>query len=997
MGKKNKRNQLKKFIIRYLYPYPQFNRLILHFSIIIVIGSSVSLAVNPLSYISPKKVKGCFTLCSSGVCPPLHISSQDYPGVIRVLKHLQADIKRVTNIQPELFIDTIPAAKEYILVGTLGKNPLINRLVHEKKLNISDIKGKWETFLLQVVENPFPGVDRILVITGSDKRGTIFGIFDLSEQIGVSPWYWWADVPVKQQNDLFVLPGHHTRGEPRVKYRGIFINDEAPALTEWVYEKYGGYNHHFYEQVFELLLRLKANYLWPAMWGSAFNDDDPLNPKLADEYGIVMGTSHHEPMMRAHQEWKRYGSGQWNYDTNETVLREFWKKGIQNMGTKESIVTIGMRGDGDEPMSEESNISLLERIVKDQRTILAEVTGKEPATIPQLWALYKEVQDYYNLGMRVPEDVTLLLCDDNWGNIRRLPKPGEKKRAGGYGIYYHFDFVGGPRSYKWLNTSPIPRIWEQMHLAYQHGVDRIWIVNVGDIKPMELPISFFLDYAWDPDQWTAKQQANYVHFWAEQQFGREYRESIADILAKYTKYNGRRKPELLDPDTYSLIHYREAERVVTEYNELAEKAEQIYQLLPDSYKDAYYQLVLYPVKACANLNDLYVTVGKNRLYALQGRAAANELADRANDLFNKDAEYSHYYNKIMANGKWNHMMDQTHIGYTYWQQPDKNSMPEVKEISLPDTADMGVAIEGSDYWWPAEKSAAVLPEFDPYLQQSYYIEIFNRGELPFDYTAQSESLWVIINPKQGRIEKERRLWVSIDWQKAPAGKRRSSITIRGPENNSVVIQAVIDNPGSPKREALEGFQGFFESNGFISMEAVHHIREVNASPIYWQCILGLGRTLSAMTPFPVTAPSQVPGGNNPHLEYGVYLFREGKVTVHAYLSPTLNIYHSEGLRYAVSFDDQPPQVVNIHKNDTIPEWRYPQSWNQTVSDNIKITSSEHIIKNPGEHILKFWMVDPGIVLQKLVLEIDEIKPCYLGPPESWYILVRPVDKIDRVK
>jgi hypothetical protein len=865
-------------------------------------------------------------------------------------------------------------------VGTLGRNQLIKRLIQEKKLDVTDIKGKWETSLLQVVEKPFPNVDRILVITGSDKRGTMYGIFDLSEQIGVSPWYWWADVPVKRQDDLFVLPGRHTRGEPCVKYRGIFINDEAPALTGWVYEKYGGYNHHFYERVFELLLRLKANYLWPAMWGSAFNDDDPLNPQLADEYGIVMGTSHHEPMMRAHQEWKRYGSGPWNYQTNKTVLKEFWKKGIQNMGINESIVTIGMRGDGDEPMSEESNIALLERIIKNQREILTEVTGKDVTTIPQLWALYKEVQDYYDLGMRVPEDVTLLLCDDNWGNIRRLPKPGDKKRTGGYGIYYHFDFVGGPRSYKWLNTNQIPRIWEQMHLAYQHGVDRIWIVNVGDIKPMELPISFFLEYAWNADKWDAKQLTNYIHTWAEQQFAGEYREFIAEILSKYTKYNGRRKPELLDPDTYSLIHYREAETVVAEYNELAEKAEQIYQLLPGPYKDAYYQLVLYPVKACANLNDLYVTVGKNLLYAKQGRAATNDLANKAKELFARDAEYSHYYNEIMANGKWNHMMDQTHIGYTYWQQPDKNSMPEVKKIDLAAKADMGVAIEGSDLWWPAEKNAAILPEFDPYLRQSYYIELFNRGKNPFDFTAQSEAPWLVINPEQGEIEKESRLWVSIDWQKAPQGKANSSVTITGPQNNRVVIQIVIHNPATPKREALKGF---IESDGFISMEANHYSREVKAAPVYWQCIPDLGRTLSAMTPFPVVSPRQTPAGGSPHLEYDVHLFREGKVTVHAYLSPTQNIYHTEGLCYAVSFDDQPPQMVNIHINDTIPDWRYPPSWNQAVSNNIKITSSEHVIKNPGEHILKFWMVDPAVVLQKLVIEIDEIKSCYLGPPESF--------------
>ena len=311
-----------------------------------------------------------------------------------------------------------------------------------------------------MVRNPFPGVHQALVITGSDRRGTAYGVFELSRAIGVSPWYWWADVPVKHADALYLPPHNFVSNTPGVKYRGFFINDEAPALSGWVHEKFGNFNHEFYEHVFELLLRLKANYLWPAMWGNAFNDDDKLNPVLASQYGIVMGTSHHEPMLRAQQEWKRFGKGPWDYQKNAPVLDSFWRIGIQHMDSHESVVTVGMRGDGDKPMEEGSNIALLEKIVADQRQILQEVTGKDPATIPQSWALYKEVQDYYDKGMRVPDDVTLLLCDDNWGNVRKLPQAGEKPRGGGYGMYYHFDYVGGPRNYKWLNTNPLPRIWE---------------------------------------------------------------------------------------------------------------------------------------------------------------------------------------------------------------------------------------------------------------------------------------------------------------------------------------------------------------------------------------------------------------------------------------------------------------------------------------------------------------------------------------------------------
>ncbi|MEJ2567864.1 MAG: glycosyl hydrolase 115 family protein, partial [candidate division WOR-3 bacterium] len=474
------------------------------------------------SYISANKEEGRFPLSSSGKSAPLYVSSEDYSGVIKVTKLLQADIEKVTDSKPEIFVDKAPDLKEIVIIGTIGKSKIIDKLVVNKKIEVNDILGKWETFIREVIENPLPGIDRALVIVGSDKRGTIYGMFDLSEKIGVSPWYWWADVPVEKKKNLFVSPGRYSLGEPDVKYRGIFINDEDPALGGWVYEKFGGFNAKFYEKVFELILRLKGNYLWPAMWGKAFYVDDPQNPELANEYGVVIGTSHHEPLMRAHDEWRRFGEGRWNYELNEKRLKEFWREGIRRMDGFESIVTIGMRGDGDEPMTEGTAIALLERIVKDQRKIIEEVTEEPASAIPQDWALYKEVQDYYDKGMRVPNDVTLLLCDDNWGNVRRLPRLNDPPRIGGYGMYYHFDFVGGPRSYRWLNTNQIPRIWEQMHLSYAYGVEEIWIVNVGDIKPMELPTDFFLDYAWNLSKWPAERLPEYTKLWAEQQFGKKY-------------------------------------------------------------------------------------------------------------------------------------------------------------------------------------------------------------------------------------------------------------------------------------------------------------------------------------------------------------------------------------------------------------------------------------------------------------------------------------------
>ena len=516
------------------------------------------------------------------------------------------------------------------------------------------ITGKWETFIIQIVKNPFKGVKKALVIAGSDKRGTIYGIYELSRQIGVSPWYWWADVPVIKKESLFVKPFTYFDGPPSVKYRGIFLNDEAPDLTNWIRAKYGlvvqsdnppvpqgvaNYGREFYTKLFELMLRLKANYLWPAMWNNAFNEDDPENPRLADEYGIVMGNSHQEPMLRAQKEWdRRYRRtiGNWNYAKYPDTLESFWREGIRRNSKYESIITIGLRGADDTPMSPEgpeANMKLLEKIVNVQRNIIAEEINPDVTKVPQLWCLYKEVQEYYNAGMRVPDDVTLLWAEDNWGNIRRLPGTEERKRSGGAGIYYHFDYHGGPRSYQWVNTNPIPKIWDQMSLAKQHEADRIWIVNVGHFKGYELPMEYFLDLAWNTGRLTNENIREYTRHWAAREFGEEYSVEIAEIVSLYTKYNGRRKPELLAPDTYSLVNYNEAEEVVNDFKKITERAEKIFNKLPSEKQDAFYQLVLFPVKASAIVNELYLAAGKNNLYAGQGRSSTNDLADRVRSSF----------------------------------------------------------------------------------------------------------------------------------------------------------------------------------------------------------------------------------------------------------------------------------------------------------------------------------------------------------------------------
>jgi len=937
-------------------------------------------ALGPSLYVENVPSRDSFPIVRKNTAAPIYVDTNDWAGVIRATGDLQADVARVTGLSPAILHEGLNPGKNVILVGTIGKSEIIDRLIRDRKIDVSQIAGQWESFIIQVVPNPLPGIASGLVIAGSDKRGTIYGLYDVSEEMGVSPWYFWADVPVPHKDAVFVKAGKYEQGPPAVKYRGIFINDEAPDLTGWVKEKFGDYNHSFYTNVFELLLRLKANYLWPAMWNNSFNADDPLNPELADEYGIVMGTSHVEPMIRADKEWYKFGSARdWNYQTHSNILDSYWKEGLERNKNHENVVTIAMRGKTDTPMSETANISLLEEIVANQRKIIAEVYQTNAASVPQDWALYKEVQEYYEKGMRVPDDVTLLWCDDNWGDIRRLPSPEGRKRSGGAGVYYHFDYVGGPRNYKWLNTNPTTKIWEQMNLAHQYGANQIWIVNVGHLKGYELPIEFFLSLAWDPEQWPKEKISDFTRLWAERQFGPEYAPQIADILSRYTKYNGRRKPELLEPGSYSVVDYQEADKVLADWKTITAKAEEIYTNLPENARDAFFELVLYPAKASEQVNDLYITTAKNRLYAGQGRASANDLAAQATALFNADADLSACYNHALANGRWDHMMDQTHIGYSSWQEPRQNVMPRVTQIEVPTNAEMGVAIEGSSSAWPGDSEAPVLPGFDIFNQPHRFIDIFNKGQKPFEYSAIAGAPWIVLSANKGTIEKEQRLWVSVDWNKAPRDMANSFVTIAGAGTNAVTVKVDSFNPSEPGRDSLKGF---VEADGCVSMEAAHYTKKTGAGPVQWEEIPGLGRTLSAMAIFPVTAPSVTPPENSPCLEYQMYLFNTGEVEVEAIIDPTLNFVQGRGLRYALSFDDQPPQIVTaVPENYTARDGN--RDWETTVKDSVRQVKTTFTLAHTGYHTLKFWMVDPGVVLQKIVVNTGGVKPSYLGPPESY--------------
>jgi hypothetical protein len=940
----------------------------------------------PVEIVASAPTASAFPLVTADQVAPLCYDKGDYPGVLRAIGDLQADIESVTTRRPAASPVVGPGAADIVIIGTLGRNAAIDALVASGKLDVADLRGKRESFVITSVAAPRPGVQRALVIAGSDKRGTIYGIYELSEQLGVSPWHWWADVPPQSLREAYILPGRFASGEPAVRYRGIFLNDEAPCLTGWAQEKFGGLNSRFYARVFELLLRLRANYLWPAMWDNAFNEDDPANPRLADEYGIVMGTSHHEPMMRAHKEWTtrrgQYGNGQWDYATNADALRRFFREGMARNRDYENLVTIGLRGDGDEAMagtgSIESDIRQLEAIFADQRQILAEETHTDPAKVPQLWALFTEVQKFYERGLRPPDDVTLLWTDDNTGNLRRLPTAAERRRSGGSGIYYHFDMHGGPFSYQWINTNPFPKIAEQMNLAYAYGADRIWIVNVGDLKPLELPIEFFLRLAWNPAALTKDKVAGYTRRWAERDFGPAHAEEIADLVVRYMKYNGWRKPELLTPETFSAIHYSEAERVEAAWRDLAERAERLDAQLPAAQRDAFYQLVLHPVKAAAVVAAMNIAAGRNHLFARQGRASTNAEAERVRALFRQDQALSDYYNHGLAGGKWNHLMDQAHLGQFSWEPPRVNAMPAVAEVLPPLNDHFGVAIEGDVSAWPGHFGAAVLPVFDSFDPRRSYLEVFAEGTQPIEYKISTGQPWIVLTKDQAP-RPDQRYWVEIDWAHAPGGFSTGTITVDGPRGQVSVAVPV----RKATEEQARAAQGRFASlEGPVAMAASAATSNTGVDGVGWAEVPDYGRVAAGMAIYPVTAPSVLPPNPAPTLEYPLYLPRSGTFDVTLVLGPVMDFVPDRGMRIAVALDDEAPQVVDIFANRAAESF-LGEAWSKHATrDNARYLRSAHRVSAAGPHVLKLSMVDPGIVLQKIIIHDRPLPESYFGPRES---------------
>lgn len=962
-------------------------------------------AVPESSWVSGTYRNGDFKLAQGGLAADVVVSPEDFKVVQIAASDLVSDIERVTGRRPNLKTEPSKLSSHVVLVGTLGKSPLIDTLVRDRKIDVSQLRAQWESFIIVTVPRPLPGVEMGLAIIGSDRRGTAFGIYELSQAIGVSPWNWWADVTPEPRANLVVAAGLRRYGPPSVQYRGIFLNDEDWGLQPWAAKTHeperGDIGPKTYARIFELLLRLKANTLWPAMHKITrpFNQFAD-NKQVADDYAVVMGSSHAEPMLRNNVgEWTDDPKN-FDYTKNPEGVRNYWNERVRENGRFENIYTLGMRGIHDSPIqgpkTQSERIKLLEKIFDVQRGLLAEHVAPDVTKIPQIFCPYKEVLADYRNGLKVPDDVTIVFPDDNFGYIRSFPSPAERRRAGGFGVYYHISYLGRPLSYLWLNTTPPALVWEEMSKAYDHGIRKFWILNVGDLKPAEIGIEFFMQMAWDISRWRRDNLPDFLKEWARREFGAAHAAEIASVMDEYYQLGFARKPEHLQwylpgeppraSDVSSHNYGDEAQTRLNDYEALRVRADRLYELMPTNRKDAFFQLVAYPVRGAALANRRFFMMEKSALYAAQGRASAKAAAERAQEAGAQMMAETDYYNNQMAGGKWRNIMA---MEMKKGEWPSMRTTPPVipealSRMNLANEARLGVAFEGRLEPMAADEHEA-LTVLSVFTRDTRFFDVFNRGRARARWSAKVSDDWLRLSHYGGDLRVDTRVMVSIDWPRAP---RRDGLTMGAVEITSGdelrVVSVPIFNPSSVRPERLTGF---VESDGVVSLEAEHFTSKVDRGGAGWQVIPGLGRTGDSVAVFPTTASSTDPArivNDSPVLEYRMQLFTAERVTVTCYLVPTQPLKAGNGLRYAIGLDHQPPEMVTVGAGlevSSIP-------WAQNVMNGTTLGTSTHDIAAAGPHTLQIYMVDAGVVLDKIVMDIGGLRPSYLGPKET---LIRRTD------
>lgn len=922
----------------------------------------------------------------------------------RAAELFAADVEAVTGRRPQVTSatgETGPA----VIVGTVGGSALIRRLSEAGKIDTAPLEGAWERYLIQTVANPLPGIRKALVIAGSDRRGAAYGLFTLSELIGVSPWYWWADVPVKKHAALHVDAPPTYSQTPSVRYRGIFLNDEDWGLTPWASQTFeperGNIGPRTYAKVCELLLRLKANYLAPAMHpvSTSFNQI-PENKLVADTFAIVMGSTHCEPLLlNTASEWDTKTMGPWNYDKNKEGINRVLTQRVRENSPYENVYTLALRGLHDGAMSTtlpmHEKVRMLQQALLDQRRILAENIDRPVETVPQAFTPYKEVLEIYSNGLELPDDITIVWPDDNYGYMKRLSGVREQRRTGRSGVYYHVSYLGVPHSYLWFSTTPPSLMYEELRKAYDTTADRLWLVNCGDLKGSEMQVSLFLDMAWDIGRFTADNVVSYPARWLAGIFGEAYYDRLEAMTREHLRLAFPRKPEymgwgyhwnrfdhnceqLTDTD-FSFTNYDEAQRRLEAYRQLGARAEALLHEIGDEARPAFYQLVYYPLRGAELMNRMTLGGQRNRWYARQGRAATNAVRDEVQRCYDSLQVITRGYNSLLG-GKWNHMMSmrQNYDGVSAYF-----NLPHLATHDAAGAPRLALQVAGEDV--TGARAFHALPAFDNYLRRTYPVEIYNRGGGTLAWTAHASEPWVVLSKSAGKTADEERITVGIDWEKAPSGNAvPAQIVFRAGEQSEKVLVSLF-NPTAPSRAELRGI--YVENNGCVSIPAAgcHRVRENDRIKITAVEDLGIeGPALQLGDP---TAPLQIFRSRDvPCAEYDFYAFDAGSVDVYTYVLPTFPLHADRDFRIGENTNTDTKYSVQIDDGalatPSSSHVEYSQVWFESVLRNCAVNKSTLHIDKPGRHTLRIRVGDPGIVLQKIVLDFGGMKRSYLGPQST---------------
>lgn len=915
---------------------------------------------------------------------------------------LSHDLSHLTGRTPVTARKQSGLSGNGIIIG-LAASPEIAALLKKNGISAKPIEGKWETYGRAVVPAPWDASKKALVIFGSDTRGTIWGVIDLTREMGVSAWQWWADVKIRKVSRISVDAALHYSKEPTVKYRGFFIN--ADGLNKWAKRfdpKQGGIGPKTYDRVFQLMWRLKANVLWPAMGGTdiVFNEV-PANYDLARDYAIIRGSSHVEMLLRNNShEWNAKTMGPYNWLVNRKRMIAYWKTAVEKWGKYDNMYTIGLRGADDFPMegvnTPEKMADVITDVIKAQRKILTDVLHKPADQIPQIFTPYKEITAAYDTGrLKLPADVILDWSEDNFGYAMQLSNAQERKRPGGSGMYYHLIFWGRPAGYIWLASTDPSLMWEEMMKAYHFGTRAFWILNVGSIKPCEFLMQFYLDMAFNADAFKNPSSVHaYLRDWVGHNFGAAHRDAITEIMWRYYKLAFDRNPEFMAwtttfPETavgqteFNMLDYGdENARRADAYKSIMADAAALMDEMPADRKAAFYELVQYPVNTAGNLNLVQLNLDKSITYGLQHRASANVYAEKSNDAYHRILADTQHYNDE-DNGKWRGIVTAHPHALPNYQAP---YVPDWKVPAGEHRC--GVQVEGGGYfnddgWW-----FPTLPLFHRELgARRYYIDVFEQQPGKADWSAHPNAPWIKVDRLSGHFSPaarnfQQRLQVSVDWTKAPK-TGEGTVTIQcSAAKQPVDVHVRIAPPENGKAAS------FIESQGVVSMYAKHADETIGP----WHVLQGLGHTgadlQTDLDMRPVNANDPASLKNAPRLVYRFvtqapdrnYSFPtniyDETAIIKAFALPTFPFTPKGHVRIAMALDGGAPKVIDLSPEEFSAQWRKNDLRNAAVAKII----GQHI--KPGSHTLTVYALDPGVTLDRFEIDFTGSSPAYGPIPET---------------